>query len=59
VNDGPEPFIYVGLSAVAGFDVVDYPESKKVAVALGGYPASRRMIFRADQQAEYFDGEED
>ena len=58
INDGPDPFIYVGMSAVFGFDVVEYPDSNKVAVALGGMPKGRRMIFRADQQADYFEGED-
>ncbi|HKA90013.1 MAG TPA: cupin domain-containing protein [Haliangiales bacterium] len=58
INDGTEPFVYVGMSAIAGFDVVEYPDSKKVGVAIGGFPAARRMIFRADQQADYFEGED-
>jgi uncharacterized cupin superfamily protein len=59
VNDGTAPFVYVGLSAVFRFDAVDYPDSNKFAVALGGYPAGKRFIFRKDQTADYFDGDPD
>ncbi len=58
VNDGAEPCVYVGMSAGIGHDIVEYPDSKKVAVALGRFPTGRRMVFRADQQVDYFDGEE-
>ncbi len=57
VNDGTEPLVYVGMAAVAGVDVVEYPESNKVAAALGTFPGGKRFLFRKDAQVDYFDGE--
>jgi uncharacterized cupin superfamily protein len=57
VNDGPEPLVYLGLSAVFGVDVVEYPDSDKVAAAVGAFPNARRWIFRKSSQVDYFDGE--
>lgn len=59
VNDGTVPLVYLGLSAVTGVDVVEYPESKKVATALGRYPTGKRFVFRTEDEAGYFDGEPD
>jgi uncharacterized cupin superfamily protein len=56
-NDGAEPLVYLGLSAVFGVDVVEYPESDKLAAAVGVYPDLRRWIFRKGSQVEYLDGE--
>jgi uncharacterized cupin superfamily protein len=58
INEGDEPFIYVGISASLGFDIVDYPDSGKVACSIGKFPAARRMVFRAKDEVDYFDGEE-
>jgi len=58
LNDGTEPLVYVGLSAVAGADVCLYPDSKKVSARVGGSPGGKRWIFREGQQADYFEGEE-
>ena len=58
VNDGTEPFVYVGLSAGVGADVVEYPESGKVACAAGAFPDMKRFVFREKDQVDYFDGEE-
>lgn len=42
----------------AGADVVEYPDSNKVASAVGAWPnVTRRFIFRRDAQVDYFDGE--
>jgi uncharacterized cupin superfamily protein len=57
VNDGTEPLVYVGMSAVSGVDVVEYPESDKVASAVGTFPNARRFIFRRKDQVDYFDGD--
>jgi uncharacterized cupin superfamily protein len=57
VNDGPEPLVYLGLSASLGVDVVEYPDSGKVAAAVGKPPAGQRFVFRKDSQVDYFDGE--
>jgi uncharacterized cupin superfamily protein len=58
VNDGTEPLVYLGLSAVQGFDIVEYPDSGKVAASMGSFPASKRFVFRHKDQAEYWEGEE-
>ena len=58
-NDGTEPLIYVALSTnPAGADVVEYPDSGKIACAVGAPPTGRRFMFRAKDQADYFEGEE-
>ena len=59
VNDGTEPLVYVGIAATQGVDVVDYPESGKVALAVGRPPTGRRMVFKADSQVDYFEGDKD
>ena len=59
LNDGTEPLVYVGMSATSGFDLVDYPESGKVGVAVGRPPAGQRLIFRKDAQVDYFEGDAD
>jgi uncharacterized cupin superfamily protein len=59
INDGSEPLVYVGMSATYGVDVVEYPDSGKIASAVGAYPAAKRFIFRQKEQAEYFEGEKD
>ena len=58
LNDGLEPLVYLGLSAGQGFDLVDYPESNKVALSVGKWPDARRHVFRLTDQADYFEGEE-
>ena len=57
-NDGPEPLVYLGLSAVSDVDIVQYPETGKIATRQGGFPDGKRWIFREAQQVDYFDGEE-
>ncbi len=58
VNDGTEPLVYLGLSASqGGADVVEYPDSGKVASSVGTWPDVRRFVFRKDSQVDYFDGE--
>jgi len=59
VNDGAEPLVYVAMSAVSGVDVVEYPDSDKVAAAVGIWPDLKRFIFRKGSQVDYFDGEPD
>ncbi len=58
VNDGSEPLVYLGLSAVTGVDIVEYPDSQKVACTVGSWPNAKRFLFRARDQVDYFDGEE-
>ena len=57
VNDGDETLVYVGMAAVSGVDVVHYPDSGKVAASVGSFPQGKRMMFKADSQVDYFDGE--
>jgi uncharacterized cupin superfamily protein len=57
LNDGAEPLVYVGMAATQGVDVVEYPDSSKVAAAVGAWPDVKRFIFRKDAQVDYFDGE--
>ncbi len=59
LNDGTEPLVYVGMSSVIGADVVEYPDSEKIACAVGGYPYAKRFVFRRKDQADYFDGDPD
>lgn len=56
-NDGTEPLVYLGLSAVFGHDIVEYPDSDKIAAAIGAYPTGKRYMFKKSTQVEYFDGE--
>ncbi len=56
VNHSDAPCIYVGLSATQGPDIVEYPDSGKVAASVGVAGGGRkRWIFR--DQVDYFDGE--
>jgi uncharacterized cupin superfamily protein len=60
VNDGQEPLVYLGLSANAGSaDVVEYPDSGKVACAVGAPGAGKRFVFSADGQVDYFANDKD
>lgn len=59
VNDGTEPMVYLGMSATQGVDVIEYPDSEKVAAAVGSPPAGKRFMFKKASQAEYFEGEKD
>lgn len=58
VNDLDQPFVYLAMSVPQDVDVVEYPESGKVACVGGKYPTGKRFIFSAKNQADYFDGEE-
>jgi uncharacterized cupin superfamily protein len=58
INDGSEPLVYLALSAVEGFDIVEYPNSGKLAASVGSFPNAKRHIFRTKDQAEYWEGEE-
>ena len=59
VNDGPEPLVYLAMSATMGVDVVEYPDSGKVSASVGVWPNARRFVFKKDSQVEYFDGDPD
>jgi uncharacterized cupin superfamily protein len=62
INTGSGELHYLGISTMGGVDLVDYPDSKKIAVAAGiknadfktaTYAAVGRM-----QPADYYDGED-
>ena len=60
INDGSEPLVYLGISANPGtVDVVEYPESNKVASAVGMPGSGKRFIFAVDQQVDYFHNDKD
>jgi len=59
INDGAEPLVYLGIAATLGADVVEYPDSEKVAVSIGSGPSRKRFIFKKADQADYFAGEPD
>ena len=44
LNDGTEPLVYLGMSAVFGVDVVEYPDSDKVASSVTRKKPSRTAI---------------
>ena len=53
------PCVYLGVAAVSGHDVVEYPESGKLACSVGGFPTGKRFMFRQkDLVTDYFEGEE-
>ena len=57
VNDGTEPLVYLGLGAGIGADVVEYPDSDKVAAVAGTGEARKRFAFKRGTQVDYWDGE--
>jgi len=59
INDGTADCVYLGLSSGKGVDVVEYPDSGKVAAAIGAPPSGQRFVFKKDSQVGYFDGEKD
>ena len=59
VNDGTEPLVYLGLGAGIGADVVEYPDSDKVAATAGPRGTGKRFVFRRSDQADYWAGEKD
>ena len=58
INPTAEPMVYLAISATFGHDIVEYPDSGKVAVSMGRPPTGRRMLFRAKDQPDYFEGED-
>jgi uncharacterized cupin superfamily protein len=59
INDGTEPMVFVAISASIGVDVVEYPDSDKVASAIGRAPATKRFMFKKGAQVDYFEGDKD
>jgi uncharacterized cupin superfamily protein len=59
INDGTEPLVYVGISSGIGVDVVEYPDSGKVAASVVQPEGRKRFIYKKEPQAGYFEGEKD
>lgn len=51
-NHSDQPCVYLDVRTNIGFDVTEYPDSKKVNISPAG------MIFGKDSFLSYFDGEE-
>lgn len=60
INRGEEPVRYLVVSSPAEADVIEYPDSGKVAARGGqlGSDDALALIFRAGDSVDYFDGEE-
>jgi len=60
INRSDEPVRFLIVSSPAEADVVEYPDSGKVAARGGqfGAPGALALMFRADNTVDYFDGEE-
>jgi uncharacterized cupin superfamily protein len=62
LNTGDQDLCYLGISSVGGVDIVDYPDSGKVAMAAGIKNADFKTATYAGigrmQMADYYDGEE-
>ena len=55
INETNEPLVYVAISAnAAGVDVVDYPDTGKVAARVGTPPTGKRFVFRVKDQVDYY-----
>ena len=61
-NTGADELRYLGISTMGGVDLVDYPDSGKIAVAAGIKNADFKTATYAAvgrlQRADYFDGED-
>ena len=51
-NHTTEPCVYLDIRTYIGYDVAEYPDSKKIFIA------PSREIFNKDTMVNYFDGEE-
>jgi uncharacterized cupin superfamily protein len=62
INTGAQELHYLGISTMGGVDLVDYPDSGKIAVAAGIKNADFKTATYAAvgrlQRADYFDGED-
>jgi uncharacterized cupin superfamily protein len=62
INTGTEELRYLGISTMAGVDIVDYPDSKKIAVAAGvknaDFKTATYVGLGRIQPADYYDGED-
>jgi uncharacterized cupin superfamily protein len=62
INTGSEDLRYLGISTIGSVDVVDYPDSKKIAVGAGIKNADFKTATYVGvgrlQPADYYDGED-
>jgi uncharacterized cupin superfamily protein len=55
INDGTEPMVYLAIGAnFTGADVVEYPDSGKIALRAGTPPTGMRHVFRLADEADYY-----
>ena len=63
INAGSDDLRYLGISTVGGVDVVDYPDSTKIAVAAGvknaDFKTATYGFLGRIAPADYYDGEDD
>jgi uncharacterized cupin superfamily protein len=63
INTGSDDLRYLGISTGGGVDIVDYPDSKKIAVAAGVKNADFKTATYVGlgrlAPADYYDGEDD
>ena len=63
INTDSDDLRYLGISTVGGVDVVDYPDSKKIAVAAGiknaDFKSATYVGLGRIAPADYYDGEDD
>ena len=63
INSGSDDLRYLGISTVGGVDVVDYPDSTKIAVAAGvknaDFKTATYVGLGRIASADYYDGEDD
>jgi uncharacterized cupin superfamily protein len=63
INTGSDDLRYLGISTVGGVDVVDYPDSTKIAVAAGvknaDFKTATYVGLGRIAPADYYDGEDD
>ncbi len=59
INDGTEPCVYLALGVGQGVDIVEYPDSGKVAATVQQGEGRKRFVFKTDSQVDYFHGEKD
>lgn len=62
INTGTQDLRYLGISNMAGAEVVDYPDSKKVGVTAGmkggDFKTATFLGMGRIQKADYYDGED-
>ena len=62
INTGSDDLRHLGISTVGGVDIVDYPDSKKIAVAAGiknaDFKTATYVGLGRIAPADYYDGED-